>query len=289
MKRDRFQQSLVMFLLFLLLFISIGNATAQEVKRSITQVSGDLYRFQNNFHVSVFLVTDAGVIATDPINAEAAKWLKEEVMKRFNKEIKYVIYSHDHRDHIAGGEVLADTATVISHQRAKEVIIGEKRPTAIPEITFTDTLTVELGGKEVNLIYPGKSHSDNLIVIHFPEQRAVFTVDFISVNRVGFKDFPDAYFPDWIDAIKVVEGIDFDTVIPGHGPNGTKADVAAHREYLEALYNGVLAGLRAGKSPEEIKSTLELSKYKSFGMFDQWGPMNIDGMIKQVSMHRRGN
>ena len=110
----------------------------QEPKRSITQIADNLYRFQNNFHFSVFLVTDDGVIATDPINAEAAAWLEKEIRNRFNQEIKYLVLSHDHRDHSAGGEVWADTATVIAHANAREVIIGEKRPTALPDITFTD-------------------------------------------------------------------------------------------------------------------------------------------------------
>ena len=50
----------------------------QEPRRTITQIAGDLYRFQNNFHYSVFLVTPEGVIATDPIDAEAAEWLRVE-------------------------------------------------------------------------------------------------------------------------------------------------------------------------------------------------------------------
>ena len=63
--------------------------TAQEdAKRSITQISGDLYRFQNNFHYSVFLVTPEGIIATDPINADAATWLKVELQKRFGQSVK---------------------------------------------------------------------------------------------------------------------------------------------------------------------------------------------------------
>ena len=50
-----------------------GAALAQQAPtREITQIAGDLYRFQNNFHYSVFLVTPEGVIATDPIDAEAA-------------------------------------------------------------------------------------------------------------------------------------------------------------------------------------------------------------------------
>ena len=53
-------------------------AQQQAAQREITQVAGDLYRFQNNFHVSVFLVTPEGVIATDPIDAEAASWLQDQ-------------------------------------------------------------------------------------------------------------------------------------------------------------------------------------------------------------------
>ena len=82
-----------------------GAALAQdEPKRAITKIAGDLYRFQNNFHYSVFLVTPDGVIATDPINAGAAKWLKNKIKEQFNLPIKYLILSHDHADHSSGGE-----------------------------------------------------------------------------------------------------------------------------------------------------------------------------------------
>ena len=76
----------------------------QQPQREIARINGDLYRFRNAGHFSVFLVTPAGIIATDPI-ADAARWLKAELTKRFNKPVKYLIYSHDHADHISGGEV----------------------------------------------------------------------------------------------------------------------------------------------------------------------------------------
>lgn len=280
---------LVAGILALMIPFGAHLASAQDVKRNITQIAGDLYRFQNNFHFSVFLVTPEGVIATDPIDAAAATWLKAEIKKRFNQEIKYLILSHDHRDHIAGGEVFADTALVVAHERAKAVIIGEKRPTAVPDITFSDRMTIELGGKTVEFIFPGKSHSDNLIVMHFPAERAVFTVDFISVKRVAFKTLPDAYFPDWIEAIKRVEAIDFDILVPGHGPMGTKADARDHRNYLEDLHAAVLAGARAGKSLEELQASITLDKYKDWGQYDAWRAENIQGMYNLVQMNRRGN
>ena len=264
-------------------------AAQDEVKREITNIAGDLYRFQNQFHVSVFLVTPEGVIATDPINAEAAEWLEAEIRERFGQEIRYLVLSHDHADHSSGVEVFDDTAVVVAHENAKRAIVGEQRPTAVPDVTFNDRMTIELGGKRVELIYPGRGHSDNLIVMHFPEERAVFTVDMISVKRLGYMTLTDAYFPDWMDAIRRVEAIDFDILVPGHGPLGTKADASDHRAYLEDLYAEVLAAARAGQSLEEMQASITLDAYKDWGQYDKWRTLNIEGMYNNISLHRRGN
>ena len=179
--------SRVIAAVFLAAVLLAPGALHAQAKRAITRIAGDLYRFQNKFHYSVFLVTPDGVIVTDPINKEAATWLKAEIAKRFNRPVKYLILSHDHRDHSSGGEVFADTATVIAHERAKAAIIGEGRPTAVPDITFSDRMTVELGGKRVELIYTGRNHTDNSIVMLFPEERTLFAVDFVSVKRLPYR------------------------------------------------------------------------------------------------------
>ncbi len=279
------------FLAVVVIFASTAAAHAQGApKRAITQIAGDLYRFQNKFHYSVFLVTPDGVIVTDPINADAAQWLKSEIASRFGKPIRYVIYSHDHADHSSGGEVFAnDGAIVIAHENAKRTIIGEKRPTAVPQVTFKKKMTIELGGKTVELRYLGKNHSDNMIVMRFPAERTLFAVDFIPVKTVAFKTLSDAYLPGWIKSLKRVERMDFDILAPGHGRLGTKADVAAFRGYMSDLHDQVLAQARMGKSLEETKAAVDLSKYKSWGQFEAWSPLNIEGAYERVQLHRRGN
>jgi glyoxylase-like metal-dependent hydrolase (beta-lactamase superfamily II) len=266
---------------------SLGSA--QEPTREITNIAGDLYRFQNNFHFSVFYVTDEGIIATDPINADAAEWLKAELQTRFNQPVKFLIYSHDHADHISGGEVFADTAMVVAHAQAKADIIGEQRPTAVPNITVEDALTIELGGKTVELSFVGRNHSDNSLVMHFPAERTLFAVDFIPVKQVAFRDFGDAYVEEWIDSLKAVEAMDFDTLAPGHGPIGEKSDVTAFREYMEDLHSQVLAAVRAGMTVEETQAAVDLSKYADWGQFEEWGPLNIAGMHRRISLNRVGN
>ena len=282
-------RGLAVAILTMLAFAPLTAQAQDTPTRAITQIAGDLYRFQNNFHYSVFLVTDEGVIVTDPINPDAAEWLKAEIDKRFGQPIKYLIYSHDHVDHIAGGEVFAETATVVAHEKAKATILGEKRPTAVPDITFSDRMTITLGGKTVELTYVGRGHSDNMIVMNFPAERSLFAVDFITVNRLPYKTLSDAYFPDWMDAIKTVEAMDFDILVPGHGVLGAKSDATAHRAYLQDLYDAVLAAARQGQTLEEMKESITLEAYKDWGQYEAWLPLNIEGMAKQIALHRRGN
>jgi glyoxylase-like metal-dependent hydrolase (beta-lactamase superfamily II) len=265
--------------------VAFGAARAQP-QREIAPIGGDLYRFRNANHFSVFLVTPAGIIATDPIDADAARWLKSELTRRFAKPVKYLIYSHDHSDHISGGEVFTDTAVVIAHENAKAVILGERRPTAVPDVTFSDRLTVELGGKRVELFYLGKNHSDNSIVMRFPDERVLFAVDFIPVKSLPFRDFPDAYIDEWIESLRKAEALDFDILAPGHGALGRKEDVRAVRGYLEELREQVLGYLRDGKSVDEIKRLVKMEKYDGWGNYKNYLPLNIEGMARHLQMHR---
>ncbi len=259
-------------------------------QRSLVPVAGDLYRFQNAFHTAAVYVTSAGIVLVDPINADGAKWLKQELANRFpGRAVKYLVYSHDHADHISGGEVFADTATVIAHQNARERIIGEKRATPTPHVTFSDSMTIELGGKVIELRHVGRNHSDNSVVAHFPAERAIFAVDFIPVKGFPFRDLPDSYFPDWMDSLRAVEAMDFDVLVPGHGPNGTKADVRVMREYMTQLYSEVLAHARAGKTRDEVKQLVRMEKYKDWPGYEQTVPLNVEGMYSYVSLNRRPN
>ncbi|MFT5115543.1 MAG: glyoxylase-like metal-dependent hydrolase (beta-lactamase superfamily II) [Parasphingorhabdus sp.] len=268
----------------LLLFLGAFQANAQsEPKRSITQLGGDLYRFQNNFHFSVFLVTEDGVLVTDPINADAATWLSNEIESRFGKPIKYLVYSHHHADHISGGEVFkARGATVISHENAVWGIESDSVVTAMPDITFSDNMTLSLGGKSIQLKYLGRNHSDNSIVVLFPDEKILFAVDFINVNRLPYRNITRSFFPDYFDSYAQLATLDFTLVAPGHGPTGSKQEALDHGTYLKTLHDLVVEGKQAGKSAQELKTEITLDAYKSWGRYDDWLPLNIEGMYQNV-------
>src|SRR5438552_4242072 len=137
-----------------------------------TRVEGtdNVYIFRAGNHQSMFVVTSAGVIATDPIGYGRPQMVTtyvDEIRKVTNKPIKYLIYSHHHFDHIAGGKPFKDAgATIIAHKRAKERLVALKDPhTPLPDQVVSDTgRTIKLGGTTLELKYFGLNHSDSNLV-----------------------------------------------------------------------------------------------------------------------------
>ncbi|NIN78766.1 MAG: hypothetical protein GTO37_13865, partial [Planctomycetales bacterium] len=71
-------------------------AAAQDATRALHHVAGDVYLFQNNFHLSLVVPTSEGTVRVDPINAEAGKWLNENLTQITDQPVTHLIYSHSH-------------------------------------------------------------------------------------------------------------------------------------------------------------------------------------------------
>ena len=256
-------------------------AQAQQApQRALVNVAGDLYRWQNNFHYGVVYDTPDGLIVGDTINADASRWLKGQLAERFpGKQVKYVIFSHEDGDHASGGEVFADTATFVMHEKA------DKLPLRVDEskiLRVGDRHDLALGGKVVELHYFGRNHSDSLIFPLFRDEKVLFVVDLVTLGSVGFRDFPNADIDNWIESLKKVEALDFNILVPGHGRIADKGAAAAYREYKTALRAAVKAQIDAGKSLDEIKDIVKMEDYKSWGGYERMFALNVEGMYRHL-------
>ncbi|MGZ8422479.1 MAG: MBL fold metallo-hydrolase [Nitrospira sp.] len=280
--------SIVGVLLGLLLPISPAAAQQSRPTDEITKLAEDVYLFRHQAHQAIFVVTPEGVVVTDPISLEAATWLRTEIAKMTDQPVRYVIYSHHHNDHITGGRVFADQALFISHQAAQPKILAAADPTTpVPQLTFTDRMTIHLGGKHIELIYTGRNHSDNSLVVLLPKNKLLFAVDFIPVETVAYRALPDGYPDDWIESLKQIEQLDFDTLVPGHGKVGKKDHVRLFREYLEALRAAVSEQLQKGASLEEATKAVRLSKYQQWYGYADWFTENVEGMYRFLSQQSK--
>lgn len=263
-----------------------GVASAQQQPPYTTaQVEGtnNVYIFRAGNHQSMFVVTSAGVIATDPIGYGRPQMVEtyvDEIKKVTNQPIRYLIYSHHHLDHIAGGKPFkAAGATVIAHKRAKERLAALKDPhTVLPDETFDRTRTLKLGATMLELTYVGLNHSDSTIVMRLPKEKILFAVDFISVGSFPGRGMLDSYPVEWEDSLKNVMAMDWNTLIPGHpgqpgGRLGTKDDVQQTLTLLQDASAAVKAQAQAGGCWDRVEKEMKLPKYESMPGYEAGLPM----------------
>jgi glyoxylase-like metal-dependent hydrolase (beta-lactamase superfamily II) len=177
-----------------------------------------------------------------------------------DQPVKYVINTHYHADHSSGNGKFLPMAEVISTANARTNILEHKQPNA-PEVSparvvFTDETAVFLGGKEVRAKYFGRGHTNGDAIIYFPEQRAIHMGDLMAGDTPLVDYNGGGSIVEWTKTLDAAMKLEFDTVIPGHGPVTNKAGLLAYRNNVEKLRNRVAGLIRQGKSQEHIARIL---------------------------------
>ena len=256
-----------------------GPAQAQAPARpqiATTKVDGtdNVYIFRNGNHQSMFVVTPAGVIATDPVaygRPTGGQTYLDEIRKVTDKPVKYVIYSHHHFDHIAGGQVFKDAgAKFVAHRLAKAHLVELKDPhTVIPDEVVSDKgRVIKLGGTTLELSYHGLNHSDSTLVMRLPKEKLLFIVDTLPVGTVPGRGMIDFHPLQAEVFIKKVLALDWERLIPGHpGPGdrlGTKQDVQDQLTFLQDASAAMKKLAQEGKCWDTAEKEFTLPKYESW-------------------------
>jgi glyoxylase-like metal-dependent hydrolase (beta-lactamase superfamily II) len=260
-------------------------AHAQPPPFETKKIADNVYAFRYQFHQSMFVVTPDGVIATDPIGylrPPAVQAYLAEIRKITPAPVRYVVYSHHHYDHIAGGRPFKDQgATFVAHRNARAHLEQLRYPDAvIPDVAVDDRHVIDLGGTRLELAWVGRNHSDNSLVMRLPKERIIFTVDFIPIETVQFRDMPDGYLPDWFDSLDRVLAMEWDRMIPGHpyagGRLGTKDDVRSLKQYMQDLSDAVKQAADQGKCFDTAIKEIKLPRYEKWGNYEQHLPGNVE-------------
>jgi glyoxylase-like metal-dependent hydrolase (beta-lactamase superfamily II) len=152
------------------------------------KLADGLYAFVSGNHRSIFLVTDDGVIVTDPLNPDSAEAYRQAIARITDKPVRYVVYSHSHWDRISGGRAFqADGAQFLAQEKCAANLRVNPNPDVVPpDVTFSDHYQVSLGGKSLELFYFGPSHSDCLIVMLARPANMLMLVDLLHSPVASF-------------------------------------------------------------------------------------------------------
>jgi len=209
------------------------------------------------------LVTGEGVIIVDNKFSDSFSDIVRQVASVTSEPIRYVLNTHHHFDHAGSNADFIPTAQVIGHENARANMIRNGE-TGAPPLTFSQRTSVYLGDAEVQAHHFGRGHTGGDAVIYFPAQRTVHTGDlFIWGDRLDgstlapFIDYSNGgSAADWTATLDGVLTLEFDTVIPGHGPLLTKSDIRTFQDKFDRLVMRITRLMESGVSRNDIAEAL---------------------------------
>jgi cyclase len=205
--------------------------------------------------------------------------------------ISHLVNTHANGDHCYGNQLVTGAEIIASTAAAEEMhevpasllaglneaegevgelfrsFFGEFDFTGIeltpPTRTFDGRLDLEVGGRPIELIEVGPAHTRGDVLVHSPDDRAVFTGDILFIG--GTPIVWAGPLSNWVKACDLILGMDVETVVPGHGPVTDKAGVAQVRDYLSFVEVEAAARFAAGMSDWDAACDIAL------GEFGEWG------------------
>jgi len=233
-------------------------------KKSSVEVAPGIFSFGSFSARSLFIVTNAGVIVTDPVSSENASDMRQAISKVSNLPVKFVIYSHQHWDHVLGGKIFKDEgATFISHENCiKHFLRNPNKELIMPDKTISNDQEIKLGDKILQLKYLGPNHGDCMLIMQVKGTDILYLNDLVTPYSVGLGFMPDYDPIEWIRTLKELEDkSDWSSFIGGHGiAIAPREALSQRRRFLESLTLAVKKAIDSGYRLEELYDKIELDK-----------------------------
>ena len=203
-------------------------------------------------------------------------------------EVRFLLNTHWHGDHTgANAQMAASGATVVAHDGVRDRLTSENtramggetqtippaEEAAWPVISYSDEMTVYLNGQTVEIIHLPAAHTDGDSAVYFREANVLHTGDVMFNGRFPFVDvWSGGTFDGYIEGLGTLyELADDETrIIPGHGPEATRADIKALRDMMVGAV-AAIEGEMAGKTLEEVQAAKPLAPWS-----EDWGWSFID-------------
>jgi glyoxylase-like metal-dependent hydrolase (beta-lactamase superfamily II) len=243
-----------------LIMLSVLGVCAPVFAVGLTKIADGVYSYvdaKNPSPATSFganagiIIGKDGVVVVDTMTSakEAQRFIKD-IRSITDKQIKYVVNTHHHLDHSLGNSEFMKLGAVVIAQEdcrkeaQKDVDTILKRAlgygftaealegtaVVLPTLTFTDKVTIELGDRTVELIYPGPSHTAGSSFVLVPDVKVLFAGDALFTNF--HPNIRDADVDGWIKSLDKIAALDVQKIIPGHGPISGKQDIADMKQYL---------------------------------------------------------
>ena len=267
------------FLIFLLSWACQpmdAQSRVHQIARDVYYWAGDLSKHEQT-NVG-FVVFRDYVLVIDANFPWAAEHILADIKTITSKPVRFVFNTHYHADHTMGNSVFTAHGAAIVSTEDLALELGTKGMEDIreqtkmkmdhlelPSIRFPDRLLFDDGQHRVELIKYAQAHTKGDGVAYLPAEGVVFVGD-LAVNWTHGNNVsdPDVRYIGWIRTLDRIAQLPVNTVVPAHGELGDVDLLRRQRDFIADMWNQVKQGLKAGKSPAELKKTLQFTKHGIF-------------------------
>jgi len=256
-----------------------GKQQAKQASNKLNKITDDLYEIEGDGGNVAVYITSEGVIVVDDKFEYDFNDIMAKIKSVTTQPVKYVLNTHHHGDHTGSNAQFPASTEIISTANARKNMIDGKQPGA-PRVVFTDETDVFLGGKQVQMRYFGRGHTNGDAMVYFPALKTLHTGDLVAGSSPLIDYGGGGSLKEWAATLDSAMKLDFDTMIPGHGPVGKKADMLTYRNNVEKLRVEISGMLRQNKSRDDIAKVVQ-DKYG-------WAPTGLqfqrgfDGMLAEL-------
>lgn len=240
-----------------------------------------------------------GTILIDDQFAPLTEKIQKAVADLGAQPVKFLINTHWHGDHSGGNENLGKAGAIImahdnvrvrmaSDQKTRFGEIKASPKAALPVVTYAEGLKLHLNGEEVRVISVPPAHTDGDSIIHWTKSNVIHMGD-LFFHKMSYPYIDTGSGGNVRGVIAAAEKAlamaDANTkIIPGHGEVATKADLQAYHDMLVAIVGKVDAGIKEGKTLDEIKA---MRPADGFGVNPK-GFITADAFVETVFGNLKG-
>jgi cyclase len=212
---------------------------------------------------------DDGLLIIDDQYAPLAAKIRAALSQLNPDAPKFLLNTHFHGDHTGGNADFGVASIIIAHENVRGRLVAEDSPSsALPVITFDDDVTVHFNGENITLIHMPRGHTDTDSVVMFEDSNVVHMGDHFFNGGFPFVDLANGgtvqgYLSNLEKALSWID--DETSVIPGHGPLGSKADLLAFYNVVKDTSTTIRVMKSQGISAEEAVTEGLGDEYESWG------------------------
>lgn len=243
----------------LLALMLAGVANAQDkVQVTSLELAAHIYMIKGAGGNIAAVVGPEGALVVDSQFEHMAPQIKAELAsKQAGVQIKTLVNTHFHGDHVNGNAALASGAQIIAHTNVLTRLKADSKfPRAgLPTETFVGEKELSLNGVTLQLVTMPVSHTDGDLVVWFKEANVLHTGDMFFADRFPFIDLNSGgSVSGYISNVRLLlSQIDDKTkLIPGHGDLTDKAGLQRFLTMMEQTLAEVKAMKAQGKTEDQI-------------------------------------